>query len=59
MRIESDGTVPYQLDGDPGGTLPLEIEMLTARVTFWAPRARAAELGFEASALNRAGCSRA
>jgi diacylglycerol kinase family enzyme len=55
VRIESDAPVPYQLDGDPGGTLPLEIEMLPARVMLWAPRARAAELGFEASALKRAG----
>jgi YegS/Rv2252/BmrU family lipid kinase len=55
VRIESDAPVPYQLDGDPGGTLPLEIEMLPGRVTLWVPRARAAELGFEGSALRRAG----
>jgi diacylglycerol kinase family enzyme len=55
VRIESDGPVPYQLDGDPGGTLPLEIELLPGRVTLWAPRARAAELGCEARAANRAG----
>jgi diacylglycerol kinase family enzyme len=27
LKIESDGLVPYQLDGDPGGELPLEIEV--------------------------------
>ncbi len=27
MRIESDELVPFQLDGDPGGELPLEIEV--------------------------------
>ena len=27
IRIESDSDVHYQLDGDPGGTLPLEIEV--------------------------------
>lgn len=27
MRIEADGPVPYQLDGDPGGELPLEIQV--------------------------------
>ena len=27
LRIESDEPVPYQLDGDPGGVLPLEIEV--------------------------------
>jgi diacylglycerol kinase family enzyme len=37
VRIESDGRVPYQLDGDPGGELPLEIEMVPARATFLAP----------------------
>jgi len=32
VRIESDARVDYQLDGDPGGTLPLELEILSARV---------------------------
>lgn len=27
VRIESDKPAPFQLDGDPGGQLPLEIEM--------------------------------
>ena len=33
LRIESDATVPYQLDGDPGGELPLEIRVLPKRLT--------------------------
>ena len=28
IRIEADERVPYQLDGDPGGVLPLEIEVI-------------------------------
>lgn len=28
IRIEADERVPYQLDGDPGGELPLEIEVV-------------------------------
>ena len=27
IRIESDESVPFQLDGDPGGELPLEIHV--------------------------------
>jgi diacylglycerol kinase family enzyme len=37
VRIESDQNVPYQLDGDPGGMLPLEIEVLPERITFVVP----------------------
>ncbi|MGD9721683.1 MAG: diacylglycerol kinase family protein [Pirellulales bacterium] len=33
VRIESDEAVPYQLDGDPGGTLPLDIEVVPGRLT--------------------------
>ena len=32
LRIESDREVPYQLDGDPGGVLPVEISVLPGRV---------------------------
>jgi diacylglycerol kinase (ATP) len=45
VRIESNEEVPYQLDGDPGGTLPLDIEVLVERLTVLAPRARLVELG--------------
>jgi diacylglycerol kinase (ATP) len=36
-RVESDEPIPYQLDGDPGGVLPVEIETLPGRVTFVVP----------------------
>lgn len=53
VRIESDEPVPYQLDGDAGGTLPLEIEILPERLTLnvsrdWLDRS---ELAAAAAAL--------
>src|SRR5207248_307636 len=39
VRIESDRPVPYQLDGDPGGMLPLNIEVLPQRLTLLVPAA--------------------
>ena len=33
LRIESDAPVPYQLDGDPGGQLPVEITIESGRLT--------------------------
>jgi diacylglycerol kinase family enzyme len=48
IRIESDVPVPYQLDGDPGGVLPLDIRVLPARVTFLVPNAPP-QSGFGAS----------
>jgi diacylglycerol kinase family enzyme len=38
LRIESSEPVPYQLDGDPGGFLPLDIEVLPKRLTLWVPK---------------------
>ena len=32
--------VPYQLDGDPGGVLPVEIEMVPSRMTWVVPPER-------------------
>lgn len=32
VRVESDSPVPYQLDGDPGGELPLQIRSLPGRL---------------------------
>jgi YegS/Rv2252/BmrU family lipid kinase len=32
-RIETQGDVPYQLDGDPGGWLPLELDVVRKRAT--------------------------
>jgi diacylglycerol kinase family enzyme len=37
LRITAEDVVPYQLDGDPGGTLPVEIESLPGRLTLIAP----------------------
>jgi diacylglycerol kinase (ATP) len=37
LRVESEVQVPYQLDGDFGGFLPLEIEVLPGRLTLLVP----------------------
>ena len=37
MRIECDQPVAYQLDGDPGGSLPLEISVLPRRFRLLVP----------------------
>jgi len=37
VRIESDGQVPYQLDGDFAGYLPLEIEIVPGRMKLLVP----------------------
>lgn len=39
LTITSDEPIPYQLDGDPGGRLPLEIGVLPGRMTVVVPRA--------------------
>ena len=36
-RVTSDTPLPFQLDGDPGGTLPMEIEVIPNRLTFLVP----------------------
>jgi diacylglycerol kinase (ATP) len=38
LRITSDAQVPYQLDGDPGGFLPLDVEVLPGRLTLIVPK---------------------
>lgn len=40
LRITSEERVPYQLDGDPGGFLPLEVEVLSNRLTVLVPKPR-------------------
>ncbi len=37
LRITSDGEVPYQLDGDPGGVLPLDVRILPGRLRLVVP----------------------
>ena len=38
LRITSDAQVPYQIDGDPGGMLPLDVEVLPGRLTLVVPK---------------------
>jgi diacylglycerol kinase family enzyme len=37
VRLEADRPVGYQLDGDPGGVLPVDIEVLPGRVSLLVP----------------------
>ena len=37
FRVTSDAKVPYQLDGDPGGFLPVEIAIVRDRLTLVVP----------------------
>jgi len=39
LRIESDAPVPYQIDGDPGGTLPVTIEVVPRQFRAVVPQA--------------------
>lgn len=48
VRVEADGAVPYQLDGDPGGELPVEFSVVPGRLTLlidrdWAQRQEASQ----------------
>ncbi len=40
VRFTSDEKVAYQLDGDPGGVLPVEVEVLPKRLTLLVPSDR-------------------
>ena len=46
LTVESDSEVPYQLDGDPGGTLPVEIRVLPERVRYIVSESWALRRGF-------------
>jgi diacylglycerol kinase (ATP) len=37
VRIESDEPVHFELDGDPGGTLPVELEVVPRRLRLFVP----------------------
>ena len=37
LRITADEEVPYQLDGDPGGVLPVDVETIPRRLTMVVP----------------------
>ena len=43
LKITSEAEVPYQLDGDPGGVLPVEVETLPGRLTLVVPAAETKE----------------
>jgi diacylglycerol kinase family enzyme len=47
LRIESPEAAPYQLDGDPGGDLPVEIRVLPGRLTLLVGHHWAERNGFE------------
>ncbi|HZL88437.1 MAG TPA: diacylglycerol kinase family protein [Pirellulaceae bacterium] len=47
MKIESKAQVPYQIDGDPGGELPLSISVLPQRLTVLVTRPWAERYGFD------------
>jgi diacylglycerol kinase (ATP) len=38
IRIEASAEVPYEIDGDPGGMLPVDIDVLPNRLTLVVPR---------------------
>ena len=44
-RLTTSGEVPCQLDGDPAGKLPVEVEMLERRFTVLVPEATVRKLG--------------
>jgi diacylglycerol kinase (ATP) len=48
LVIDSTGPAPYQLDGDPGGELPVEIRVLPGRLTMLVSHEWAERNGFEA-----------
>ncbi len=48
VRIESDSPAPFQLDGDPGGSLPVEIKILPKRLTLLVSKTWASAHGFMA-----------
>ncbi len=41
LQVTSDAEVPYQLDGDPGGLLPVDVEAAPDRLTMIVPKERA------------------
>lgn len=45
LRLEADLPTPYQIDGDPGGLLPVEVELLPGRLNLLAPAEWAARQG--------------
>ena len=52
VQIESDVAVPVQLDGDPGGWLPLDIEVLPGRLQLLVPDQWARGQGLDVSEID-------
>ena len=52
IRIEADDKVPYQLDGDPGGFLPLQIEVVPKRLCINVPTSWAKQHNIDIPAPN-------
>ena len=38
IRLTADQPLPYQIDGDPGGTLPVDIELIPQALTLLVPK---------------------
>ena len=55
VRIEADQPVPYQLDGDPGGHLPVDVEVVPERLRMVIPRRAAETCGFQLPDAHAAG----
>ena len=51
--IEADEPVPYELDGDPAGILPVEIEVVPERLTLIVPREWAKKNAIVTSSASR------
>ena len=49
LRVEADGAAPYQLDGDPGGDLPVEFSVMPGRLTMLVDCGWAKDHGFVAA----------
>ncbi|MCH8044649.1 MAG: NAD(+)/NADH kinase [Planctomycetes bacterium] len=55
FRVEADVPVPYQIDGDLGGWLPLAVEVLPGRLSAVVPRRWVAKQGYRIENESEAG----
>jgi diacylglycerol kinase family enzyme len=53
LRIESAAPAPLQLDGDPGGDLPVDIRVLSGRLRLIASQGWAEKLGFTTESISQ------
>lgn len=49
FRLETDGDnrIPYELDGDPGGVLPVDVSVVARRMTLLVSQETSRQLGFD------------